>query len=42
LFQSVTTSALTGLPMTDARFIAPMQAMKSEFLKTVLIETSLL
>src|SRR5947199_5461412 len=38
LFQSVTTSALAGMPMVDARFIAPAHAMKSELLKAMLTE----
>src|SRR5438876_8578304 len=38
LFQAVTTSALAGMPMLDARFIAPTHAMKSELLKTMLTE----
>jgi hypothetical protein len=37
LFQSVTTSALTGLPMLDARFMVPTQATKSKLVKTLLI-----
>src|SRR6266480_5684302 len=32
-FQSVTTSPLAGVPILDARFIAPMQTMKIKPLK---------
>jgi hypothetical protein len=37
LFQSVTTSALAGMPILDARFIAVIQAMKSVILNRVFI-----
>src|SRR5205814_7759212 len=41
LFQSVTTSPLTGVPMLDVRFIAPMQTMKINPLKKALMSTLL-
>src|SRR6266581_738582 len=37
VFQSVTTSPLAGMPILDARFIAPMQAIKRKPLKKAFI-----
>src|SRR6266480_555855 len=40
-FQSVTTSPLAGVPILDARFIAPMQTMKIKPLKKAFMRTLL-
>src|SRR5213080_1464549 len=40
-FQSVTTSPLAGVPILDARFIAPMQTMKVKPLKKAFMSTLL-
>src|SRR5439155_23341891 len=41
VFQSVTTSALAGVPILDTRFIAPTQAIKIKPLKKALMSTLL-
>src|SRR5207249_5490163 len=40
-FQSVTTSPLAGVPILDARFIAPMQTIKIKPLKKAFMSTLL-
>src|SRR5436189_5656856 len=41
VFQSVTTSPLAGMPILDARFMAPMQTMKIKPLKKAFMSTLL-
>src|SRR5882724_1625806 len=41
VFQSVTTSPLAGVPILDARFIAPIQTMKIKPLKKAFMSTVL-
>src|SRR5437773_8042567 len=41
LFQSVTTSPLAGVPILDARFIAPIQTIRVKPLKKALMSTLL-